>query len=78
MGIHQTPNLYNDFIYSDYDLVSQVHLGMIGLVEIEDKSLIKPDDLEIIDPQWQTLIDIRATLDKYERWSQILSKHLDK
>lgn len=70
--------LTDDYIYSDYDNVSQVHLGVIGLIEIEDKSLINPDDLEILDPTWKTIDSIRARLDAYERWSQILAKYLDK
>lgn len=70
--------LTGDYIYSEYDNVSQVHLGVVGLVEIDDKSLIKPDELEIINPEWKTLDSIRGRLDSYEKWSQILAKHLDK
>lgn len=69
-------NVYisNDLIFSNYDNVSKVHVGVLGYCEI-DKSLIKPDGLEIIDPQWQTQSDIRARLDNYERWSQLVIKH---
>lgn len=69
--------LTGDYIYSEYDNVSQVHLGVVGLVEIDDKSLIKPDELEIINPEWKTLDSIRGRLDSYEKWSQILAKYLD-
>ena len=78
LGLDTTLHLTDEFIYSTYDQVSQVHIGIIGFVEITDKSLIKPDELEIINPEWKTLASIRGRLDSYERWSQILVKHLDK
>ena len=55
-----------------------MHIGAIGFIELGDKSLIKPDESEILNPVWQTIDDIRARIDGYERWSQILVKHLDK
>lgn len=75
--LHEPVLITNDFIYSNYDNVSQVHLGVIGIVEIEDKSLIKPNQDEVLDPQWLSISSIRSTLDRYERWSQILAKYLD-
>lgn len=78
LGLKAPLELTGDYIYSKYDNVSQVHLGVVGLVEIDDKSLIKPDELEIINPEWKTLDSIRGRLDSYEKWSQILAKHLDK
>ena len=78
LGLKAPLVLTGDYIYSEYDNVSQVHLGVVGLVEIDDKSLIKPDELEIINPEWKTLNSIRGRLDSYEKWSQILAKHLDK
>lgn len=78
LGLETSIKITDDFIYSNYDHVSQVHLGVIGVVELSDKSLIKPDNSEVIDPLWQTADDIRGRLDGYERWSQILIKHLDK
>lgn len=78
LGLDTTLHLTDEFIYSTYDQVSQVHIGIIGFVEITDKSLIKADEAEVLDPQWKTIEQIRAKLDGYERWSQILVKHLDK
>ena len=78
LGLKAPLVLTGDYIYSKYDNVSQVHLGAIGLVEIDDKSLIKPDELEVLNPKWKTLHSIRGRLDSYEKWSQILVKHLDK
>lgn len=78
LGLKVPPVLTSEYIYSDYDQVSQVHIGAIGFIEITDKSLIKPDETEVIDPVWQTIDDIRARIDGYERWSQVLVKHLDK
>lgn len=78
LGLDTTLHLTDEFIYSTYDQVSQVHIGIIGFVEITDKSLIKADETEVLDPQWKTIEQIRAKLDGYERWSQILAKHLDK
>lgn len=78
LGLKAPLVLTGDYIYSDYDNVSQVHLGVVVLVEIDDKSLIKPDELEVINPEWKTLNSIRGRLDSYEKWSQILAKHLDK
>ena len=75
--LHEPVLITNDFIYSNYDKVSQVHLGVIGIVEIEDKSLIKPNQDEVLDPQWLSISFIRSKLDRYERWSQILAKYLD-
>lgn len=76
--LHEDIIITGDYIYSNYDAVSQVHLGVIGIVEIEDKSLVKPNQDEVLDPQWLSISSIRGTLDKYERWSQILAKYLDK
>lgn len=78
LGLDEDIKLTDEYIYSDYDKVSQVHIGAIGFIELGDKSLIKPDELEILNPVWQTIADIRARIDGYERWSQILVKHLDK
>ena len=78
LGLDTTLRLTDEFIYSTYDLVSQVHIGIIGFVEITDKSLVTSDEAEVLDPQWKTVEQIRANLDTYERWSQILAKHLDK
>lgn len=70
--------LTDDYIFTNYDNVSQVHLGAIGIVEIQDKSMVKPSVDEVLDPQWLDSGAIRGHLDNYERWSQILIKHLDK
>ena len=77
-GLNLNIKLTHDYIYSDYDNVSLVHLGIIGVVEIEDKSLIIPDKTEILNPAWKTIDSIRARIDAYERWSQILVKYLDR
>lgn len=78
LGIHVPPVLTNEYIYSTFDNVSQVHLGAIGFIEVADKSLIKPNPDEVLAPQWLTAEQIRARLDTYEKWSRILIKHLDK
>lgn len=78
LGLDMEIFLTNDYIYSDYDNVSQVHLGIIGVLEIKNKSIIQPNDEEILDPVWQSIDSIRARLDAYEKWSQILAKYLDK
>lgn len=68
-----TVTITNLLLISNYDRVNSVHVGLIGLCEV-DKSLIKPDNLEIINPQWLTASDIRSKIDKYEKWSQLAIK----
>lgn len=78
LDLEESLVMSDEFIFTNYDNVSQVHLGCIGYVEIKDKSLVKPNPDEILDPQWLTAESIRAKLDTYEKWSRILIKHLDK
>lgn len=65
-------------IYSTKTNVDKVHIGTVVICNILSKNSIKPDGLEIVNPQWESMTDIRARMDNYETWSVITAKYLDK
>ena len=52
--------------------VGSVHLGILYMLEIDDKAMLNPDNGEIHLPEWQTLEQLVANSSQYENWSQLV------
>ena len=73
-------NTLSDVFYSPADEVSSVHAGVYLIFEgnFTDEESLKElvDSLEIDDPQWMTLEEIKASNYSWEHWAEIIYKDL--
>lgn len=59
----------------DGDEVSQVHIGLVSIVEIESDKTTTPNE-ELVDVQWLTKEELIRDISNYELWSQHLIQTL--
>lgn len=52
--------------------VGSVHLGVLYVLEVDDKSMLNPDTGETHLPEWQTLEQLTTNQEQYENWSQLV------
>lgn len=58
-------------LLSNKDEVGLVHAGFISIIDIDDKSEVKPQD-ELINAKWKSLSELKSEQDLYEDWSSKL------
>lgn len=59
-------------IYTNEDNVSSVHLGALGILELDSKQELETE--EVI-PVWKTKEEIKQEFDNLELWSQIIFRY---
>ena len=65
----------NQLLISDSNLTSQVHVGLpIQLIVIEADIIL--EESEFLDARWITVEELKATVDIYEPWSQLIIQHM--
>lgn len=63
---------FNKIIVDTSNAVGRVHVGLFSILSYAE---VEPQE-ELHDPQWLTLNELKATIDDYESWSQIILKEL--
>ena len=65
----------NHLLVSDSNITSQVHVGLpIQLNVVE--SDITLEESEFLDARWISVEELKATVDIYEPWSQLIIQHM--
>lgn len=59
----------------DENPVGKVHLGVVHVLDL-DCMAVQPREASLEDGRWDTIADLKARLDEFEPWSQILLKEL--
>ena len=65
----------NQLLVSDSNITSQVHVGLpmqLNVVESE----ISLEESEFLDARWINIEELKATVDLYEPWSQLIIQHM--
>ncbi len=61
----------NQLLVSDSNLTSQVHVGLPMQYYVKESD-ITLDDSEFLDARWISIEELKATVDIYEPWSQLI------
>ena len=65
----------NQLLISDSNLTSQVHVGLpMQLIVIEADIIL--EESEFLDARWITVEELKATVDIYEPWSQLIIQNM--
>ena len=65
----------NQLLVSDSNVTSQVHVGLPMQLNVV-KSDITLDESEFLDARWISVEELKATVDLYEPWSQLIIQHM--
>ena len=65
----------NQLLVSDSNLTSQVHVGLPMQLHVPEHS-ISLDESEFLDARWISVEELKATVDIYEPWSQLIIQHM--
>ena len=65
----------NQLLVSDSNITSQVHVGLPMQLNVVE-SHISLEESEFLDARWITVEELKATIDIYEPWSQLIIQHL--
>ncbi|MDY7000621.1 MAG: hypothetical protein SVS15_02415 [Thermodesulfobacteriota bacterium] len=64
-------------INDDSNEVGQVHFGFVHVLNLKEP-LVKPKEKSINEPKFQTIVQLKENMDKFETWSQICIQAMDK
>lgn len=64
----------NYLLVSDSNITSQVHVGLPMQLFVKESD-ISLDDSEFLDARWVSVEELKATVDIYEPWSQLIIQY---
>ena len=65
----------NQLLVSDSNVTSQVHVGLPMKLHVKEAD-ISLDESEFLDARWISVEELKATVDIYEPWSQLIIQHM--
>ena len=65
----------NHLLISDSNLTSQVHVGLPMQLNVVESD-ITLEESEFLDARWISIEELKATVDVYEPWSQLIIQHM--
>lgn len=65
----------NQLLVSDSNITSQVHVGLPMQLNVKESD-ISLDESEFLDARWISVEELKATVDIYEPWSQLIIQHM--
>ena len=65
----------NQLLVSDSNITSQVHVGLPMQLNVVESALIL-EESEFLDARWISVEELKATVDIYEPWSQLIIQHM--
>ena len=65
----------NQLLVSDSNITSQVHVGLPMQLNVVESD-ITLDESEFLDARWISIEELKATVDIYEPWSQLIIQHM--
>lgn len=65
----------NQLLVSDSNITSQVHVGLPMQLNVKESD-ITLDESEFLDARWISIDELKATVDIYEPWSQLIIQQL--
>ena len=65
----------NQLLVSDSNITSQVHVGLPMQLNVKESD-ISLDESEFLDARWISVEELKATVDIYEPWSQLIIQHV--
>lgn len=75
VGFSDHTNRLVGVLNDDENPVGKVHLGIIHVIDLECMA-VEPREASLEDGRWDTITDLKARVDEFEPWSQILLKEL--
>jgi predicted NUDIX family phosphoesterase len=69
---------FNTILVSEGNDASLVHVGIPGTLVLNKEQFegLDLEESEFLDPQWLTVEELKANLDNFEDWSQVLIKEM--
>ena len=65
----------NQILVSDSNVTSQVHVGLPMQLNVVESDIIL-EESEFLDARWISVEELKATVDLYEPWSQLIIQHM--
>ena len=65
----------NQLLVSDSNITSQVHVGLPMQLNVVESAIIL-EESEFLDARWISVEELKATVDIYEPWSQLIIQHM--
>ena len=65
----------DQLLVSDSNVTSQVHVGLPMQLNVVESD-ISLDESEFLDARWISVEELKATVDIYEPWSQLIIQHM--
>ena len=65
----------NQLLVSDSNVTSQVHVGLPMQLNVVESD-ITLEESEFLDARWISVEELKATVDLYEPWSQLIIQHM--
>ena len=65
----------NQLLVSDSNVTSQVHVGLPMQLNVVESDIIL-EESEFLDARWISVEELKATVDIYEPWSQLIIQHM--
>mgnify|MGYP006392093103 FL=1 len=65
----------NQLLVSDSNITSQVHVGLPMQLNVVESDIIL-EESEFLDARWISVEELKATVDLYEPWSQLIIQHM--
>lgn len=65
----------SQLLVSDSNVTSQVHVGLPMQLNVVESD-ISLDESEFLDARWISVEELKATVDIYEPWSQLIIQHM--
>ena len=65
----------NQLLVSDSNITSQVHVGLPMQLNVGESD-ITLEESEFLDARWISVEELKATVDLYEPWSQLIIQHM--
>ena len=65
----------NQLLVSDSNTTSQVHVGLPMQLNVVESDIIL-EESEFLDARWISVEELKATVDIYEPWSQLIIQHM--
>lgn len=65
----------NQLLVSDSNITSQVHVGLPMRLEVPEFGIVL-EESEFLDARWISVEELKATVDLYEPWSQLIIQHM--
>ena len=65
----------NQLLVSDSNITSQVHVGLPMQLSVVESDIIL-EESEFLDARWISIEELKATVDIYEPWSQLIIQHM--